>query len=70
MAIKVASYSQMEDIIPITKAMKPIIPIPIMNGIVSWTLKAQIDKTTPVADNKTAKGRAQSRRVEMTLSNY
>ena len=42
MAIKVASYSQIEDMMSITKAIKPITPIPMMKGTISWTLKAQI----------------------------
>lgn len=40
-------------------------------GIAENRLSSQgYGETKPVADNKTAKGRAQNRRVEMTLSNY
>jgi outer membrane protein OmpA-like peptidoglycan-associated protein len=43
----------------------------VSKGIAEGRLtSAGFGETKPVADNKTAKGRAQNRRVEMTLSNY
>ena len=43
----------------------------VSKGIAEGRLSsAGYGETKPVADNKTAKGRAENRRVEMTLSNY
>lgn len=43
----------------------------VSKGISEARLSSQgYGETKPVADNKTAKGRAENRRVEMTLSNY
>jgi len=43
----------------------------VSKGIAEGRLSSQgYGETKPVADNKTAKGRASNRRVEMTLSNY